>query len=217
MIKGDFPNMTEKDIIKNESTIEKYYDINLDYEVLQLLKKTKTPITKKEKRLTPRVGLDEDDDPVVVPSGSGGSGSSYDPNCKTKMGGYDNTFLKYSCVATKLASYGQSIIPLVSIYNYSRAVYSLIVSAREAKKQFGGGYDNEIDAKRHIYFSALLARNYYTVSSKVPRLQFSKAVGDANEECGANNTDAAQMDYHNNAIGRKLFDDKTTYKTYKLF
>ena len=92
----------------------------------------------------------------------------------------------------------------------------MVVSKKEAEGEFGKSEDNTKDAKRHIYLSALLALNYFTISSKMDRLNFAKVVGDANEECGANMTDAAQMDYHNNAIGRKLFDNNTSYKTYSI-
>lgn len=70
------------------------------------------------------------------------------------------------------------------------------------------------DAYRHIIWSALLCKYYRTISSKAPKLRFSKAIGDANEVCGGNRPDAKQMDYHNNAIGRSLYNRHTHYRKF---
>jgi len=78
----------------------------------------------------------------------------------------------------------------------------------------GGGTDTRGDAYRHILWNALLADYYFTVSSKSKRLGFAKAVADSNEECNDSNpVDGEAMDYHNNIIGRKIWDDNTTYRT----
>ncbi|WP_028887462.1 DUF6973 domain-containing protein [Tenacibaculum ovolyticum] len=74
--------------------------------------------------------------------------------------------------------------------------------------------DTKLDAYRHILWSALLCNNYLTVSSKSPKLAYAKAVTDAWELCSTDNKeDAHEMDYHNNAIGRKVYNDNTQYKT----
>lgn len=52
---------------------------------------------------------------------------------------------------------------------------------------------------------------------KKPRLDFAKFVGDNNETCSTSNTDSSAMDYHNNAIGRALFDRLTTYRSRTIF
>ena len=58
-----------------------------------------------------------------------------------------------------------------------------------------------------------MANYYFTVSEKVKRFNFAKAVADANEECNDSNpVDSEAMDYHNNAIGRKIWYDNTSYK-----
>ena len=41
------------------------------------------------------------------------------------------------------------------------------------------------------------------------RTDFAKAVTDAYEFCGQNKGDSKQMDFHNNAIGRKIYADNT--------
>ncbi len=76
------------------------------------------------------------------------------------------------------------------------------------------GTDTKRDAFRHIIWSALLCRYYYTVSSKAPKLRFAKAVGDANEICGENDDDGKEMDYHNNYMGRELYNANTPYETF---
>ena len=212
MIKGDFPNMTEKDIIKNESTIEKYYDINLDYEVLQLLKKTKTPITKKE--TVSSVAL-KTTQPLMS-----SFRKAVSSNCQNnlKMTSYTDfiTNSKKDCVIKRMKAKGYA--------KYGRGSLSLYLSTNEANKYFGAGYGyntdasyNLRDAKRHIYWSALLAINYYTISSKNPRIKFAKDAGDANEECGGNYKDEVEMDYHNNKIGRDLFSQNGTYNWWGTF
>uniref|UniRef100_A0A2B4RA10 DUF6973 domain-containing protein n=1 Tax=Stylophora pistillata TaxID=50429 RepID=A0A2B4RA10_STYPI len=214
MIKKDFPGLDEKDIIKNEKLIEQYYDINLDYEVLQLLKKTKTPITKKAKIKTSRYSSKNTKPLMSV------FRTTVDcKNCKVKMTGYEKSYDSFEkCIGLKLMSQGYWITShKADKVFWSRATYSLVESKEEAYKYFENGQDDKTDAKRHIYWSALLAINYYTISSKLPRLKFAEKIGNANEECGGNYVDAAEMDYHNNAIGRKLFDDNGKYNWWGTF
>ena len=233
MIKKDFPNLNEKEIIKNEAILDKYYGVNLDYEVLQILKKTKKPVNKKEEEpyLDPIV---KEDDPVVNSGGGGGSSTPttpstppYNPNCTTKMPGKP-TYGKVTYYSNKIASkipggqniyhyYGNAscIIKKLKWYHTTAlGAYAMVQTAREANRIFGYGGDNEIDARRHIFWSALLCKYYITIlASKVKRINFAKDVGDANEYCSDNYVDAAQMDFHNNKIGRDLFDKLSTYKT----
>ncbi|MFN0729846.1 DUF6973 domain-containing protein [Polaribacter gochangensis] len=70
------------------------------------------------------------------------------------------------------------------------------------------------DAYRHMLWNALLAHYYFTISSKSKRLGFATLVTNLRESspCGnANAIDSRAMDYHNNAIGRKVWDDGTEY------
>lgn len=77
--------------------------------------------------------------------------------------------------------------------------------------------DTKHDAYRHILWNALLCRYYYTVSSKAPKLNYAKTVTDAWEECGNNIEDAMYMDYHNNEIGRRVYDRNTPYEKFLGF
>lgn len=75
-----------------------------------------------------------------------------------------------------------------------------------------GDYNTRKDAYRHILWNALLAQYYVTlISSKQIRIGFAKDVTDAYESCGNNAIDSREMDFHNNAIGRKIYDDNTSY------
>jgi len=114
-------------------------------------------------------------------------------------------------------------------WGFARATYAMVLASTRASTSAGnyypdsygsyygyvggGGTDTRGDAYRHILWNALLADYYFTVSSKAPRIAFAKAVGDANEECNDSNpVDSEAMDYHNNAIGRKIWDDNTSYR-----
>ena len=46
-------------------------------------------------------------------------------------------------------------------------------------------------------------------------MRFSEAISYAYEDCSINDADAREMDYHNNYIGRKLWDDNCGYR--KIF
>ena len=119
---------------------------------------------------------------------------------------------------------------IVSIkWGFARATYAMFLAATRASTSAGnyypddygsyygyvggGGTNTRGDAYRHILWNALLADYYFTVSSKNPRVAFAKAVADSNEECNNDNAvDSEAMDYHNNAIGRKIWYDNTRYR-----
>jgi hypothetical protein len=92
--------------------------------------------------------------------------------------------------------------------------------AKAASKDFYpllDGADTRRDAYRHILWNSLLAQYYFTISSKAPRIGFAKLVTDAREEglcANSNAIDSREMDYHNNFIGRKIWDDNTDYITF---
>lgn len=100
----------------------------------------------------------------------------------------------------------------MALFVFKEAVIATGIAAKEYPGLLGG--DTKQDAYRHILWNALLCHNYRTVSSKSPKLRFAKAITDAHEECGQNKEDTHQMDYHNNAIGRKLYNDNTPYRTF---
>ena len=125
-----------------------------------------------------------------------------------------------SCVFKKIISIKWGLV---------RATYAMVLASTRASTSAGnyypdsygsyygyaggGGTDTRGDAYRHTLWNALLANYYFTISEKVKRVNFAKAVADANEECNDSNpVDSEAMDYHNNAIGRKIWYDNTSYK-----
>ncbi len=71
------------------------------------------------------------------------------------------------------------------------------------------------DAYRHILWNALLAQRYWTViPSKSIRLNFAQLVTDAREDISPGAADSSEMDIHNNAIGRTIWDNNTGYKRF---
>lgn len=79
-----------------------------------------------------------------------------------------------------------------------------------------GPYNTRRDAYRHILWNSLLAQYYFTISSKSKRLDFAEFVTNARETspCGNfNEVDSREMDYHNNAIGRSIWANNTSYRT----
>ncbi len=103
-------------------------------------------------------------------------------------------------------------------YNFTLGLYSLIKSSNLAKTYSNSAYpyledsNTKKDAYRHVIWNALLAKYYLTLSSKKQRIEFAKSVTDANETCSNNNLDSMEMDYHNNAIGRKLFNETAFFR-----
>ena len=70
--------------------------------------------------------------------------------------------------------------------------------------------DTRQDAYRHIIMNALLGQGITPpFLPKHPVWDFAKKIADWHEDCGCNEVDGKEMDYHNNAIGRQLFADNT--------
>jgi hypothetical protein len=196
MIQEDFPTLDGEQISENIDIIDYYYSQNLDYEVL--------------------IDVAEDD------------------NIQAKITARKNTakrdWGRFWCILRKFQSPWNLIVPVITgplpirtgEFSYIRTLISLYYANRAvsySESSSFGNYaygDTQRDAYRHILLSAFWAKYYYTVSSKVKRLRFSEAIGNANEDCGENPDDSLYMDYHNNRIGRKLFDDNCSYRTKKI-
>ncbi len=189
LLKSDFPTLSPEDIQENILLIEEYYQKSLDYLVYNKLTKLKENRDYKSK-----------------------SSKSYD-DISDYLTDKDKTI---ACLRKKgvFKSYGgfSSIAGgAMALYALKEAANATDIAAKEFPNLKGG--DTKQDAYRHILWSALLCDKYLTVSSKSPKLKFAKAVTDAYEECGTDNKeDSHQMDYHNNAIGRKLYNDNTPYR-----
>jgi hypothetical protein len=122
-----------------------------------------------------------------------------------------------SDISTYFCSIGES---LLHGYGFIRASIAYTIAGSKAKTSSGNFYDGmgehntRRDAFRHILWNAWLAKYYFTISSKSRRIGFAKLITDARENFCAdpNDDDGKEMDFHNNFIGRKIWDDKTTYR-----
>jgi hypothetical protein len=188
MIRRDFPTLSDDRIGQNIELIDEYYSRNLNQEVAR------------------RYVLPERFEEDCGGSGSGGT-----------------TNIPIIPVVKKFKNEGESqkdcVLRLADIGFWSwRSKYALLLAQKKSEYYSTLKYpnlstgDTKRDAYRHTLWSALLAKYYFTVSSKHPRLEFAKKIGDKNEDCGANTVDVREMDYHNNAIGRKIWDDNSSYK-----
>ena len=198
MIKKDFPTLTEEQIADNIDLIDEYYSQNLDYETIAgLADKTESDKTK----LKAKYGISKK---------SSDSGRLW-------------------CILRKIQNPAHMIVPIITYgryrtgeFSYIRSLISIHYATADSKKyskeEYGNfaEFDTKRDAYRHIMYSALLAKYYWTVSKKTKRLKFAELVGYANEDCGGNLADGMYMDFHNNRIGRDLFDKNTSYKKRKV-
>lgn len=101
-----------------------------------------------------------------------------------------------------------------------RQNYAIFFADRGAKSSstnyygdLGSNYTKR-DALKHITWNALLSRLYWTTSSKQKKYNFAKKMSSLNERCAQNPVGALYMDYHNNEIGRQLYQKHTTYKKF---
>jgi len=104
--------------------------------------------------------------------------------------------------------------------NDFRQLYASYFAEKEAAKSARSKYDHldsnntKRDAYRHTVWNALLSRFYWTVSSKLKKYNFAKKIADLNERCADNPVGTLYMDYHNNEIGRQLYQEKTIFKKF---
>lgn len=121
---------------------------------------------------------------------------------------------RYKCIKSTGAFKGHGIFSVI------KAKISFYKASKKARKYSNelylgfGGTNTKKDAYRHAIWSALLARCFGSMTSINHRIEFAKAVGDANEVCGKNAKDGSQMDIHNNKIGRDLFKNNTEYRKF---
>ena len=190
MIRGDFSELSDSEIVTNESIVDDYYSENFDYMILEEIA----------------------NNPTVYDN----IGTSHQ---KSTSGDNLNKAEKLLCFVTEAMDNG---------YGFARSSFSVFLASERANEsrtgsgntssyyEFVDESDTRRDAYRHMLWNSLLAQYYFTISSKSGRLCFAEIVANANEEamCGSpNNIDAREMDYHNNVIGRKIWNDNTGYRT----
>lgn len=189
MVKKDFPTLSEEQIASNLEEIDSYYSRNLNDMVASRY----------------LVEFEEDEDY--------GGGGYYNPT-PPKMPAI--TDLKQDGEDTRACTLRELSIDWWDVRRYVAYHKAGAYAKWNAALSYYsiGQVNTKRDAFRHALWNGLLANHYYTMSAKVPRLNFAKDVADMNEKCGGNNQDSAAMDYHNNAIGRKIWDDDTTYQSF---
>lgn len=99
----------------------------------------------------------------------------------------------------------------------SSIAYSLAgKNSRESSENYYpniGASNTREDAYRHILWNSLLAQYYWTIlPSKTRRINFAHIVASSREVVSNNEIDSKEMDYHNNFIGRHLWDVNTGYR-----
>lgn len=188
MIKSDFPTLTEQEITEKINLIDEYYSQNLEYETI--------------------IGLADNN-------------STEASDHVTRS---ESQISRVLCIITKFQDPNHIIAPVISggwirtgEFSYVRSLVSIYFASTKAQSfsetEFPqlSGTDTKRDAFRHVLWSSLLAKYYWTISNKDVRLRFSEAVGNANEACGENEIDGMNMDFHNNGVGRSIFDLNTTF------
>ena len=190
MVKKDFPTLSEEQIDANLEEIDSYYSRNLNDMVAS--------------RYILEFAEHQDY----------GGGNYYNPTPPKKMP--DIIDLKQDGEDTRACTLRELSIDWWDVRRYvayhkagAYATWNATISYASI-----GKINTKRDAFTHTLWNGLLANHYYTMSSKKPRLDFAKDVADMNENCGGNNQDSTEMDYHNNAIGRKIWDDDTTYQKF---
>ncbi len=189
MIRDDFPDLTDAEIVVNESIIDDYYSENLDYMVLEEIA----------------------NNPTV-----------YDNIGTLQQKSASNNF---NDAERALCLIIEAMDSPNYYFGFVRSAFSVFLAGKNSRESLvdSGGYfefadesDSRRDAYRHMLWNSLLAQYYFTISSKSKRLSFAETVANANEGgmCGSpNNVDTREMDYHNNVIGRKIWNDNTGYRT----
>lgn len=178
--------MSDTEIVTNENIINDYYSDNLDYMV-----------------------LDEIANNPAVYDAIGAQNQRLGKNAVDLMPAW-----RVSCILTYALADGYGLVrPAIS---YGLASLRSIESS--SNSYFGSlpESDSRRDAYRHMLWNSLLAQYYFTISSKSRRISFAQLIANANEAsiCGStNNIATREMDFHNNVIGRKIWNDNTSYIT----
>ena len=130
---------------------------------------------------------------------------------KSRLGKSDGeTFIAACSISTALVN-GYGLVRSSISYVFAGPIAEN--SAASKYPNLGGG-DDRRDAYKHMLWNSLLANYYFTISSKSSRLGFAKLITDSRETspCGNSNAiDTRAMDFHNNYVGRKLWNDNTDY------
>jgi len=188
MIQNDFPEVNEENYEDHAPIIEDYYSNSLNTVVA--------------KTMNDPSFLD-----VLDGTGGGSGGSNNNPPQLP-----DFKVIEIKDGETKeMCFYNNSN---TSLLGYLALEESESAANNYAKIHYGNldRTNTKRDAFRHTIWNALLCRKFKTISSRKKKLNFAIHVSEINEQCGANGYATRQMDYHNNAIGRTIYNSNTTFK-----
>lgn len=195
MIRRDFPRLKSVDLLKNAETIENYYAKNLE---------RKFALRYRQLYMNGG-GLEDgglkvvDDNDLIVRRSTSASSSEY---------------TKVKCLISQARSQGYSFnkfLAYISLYRASKKATAIAPTKFPNMDRD----DTQRDAYRHLLWVSFLGKYYYTISSKVKKMQFAKGISDANEVCNANNNEVSkQMDLHNNAASLYYFNKHVKYQTF---
>lgn len=107
-----------------------------------------------------------------------------------------------------------ALFAIWGVVNYAVALNSGDQAENAANRHFTDldGANDRRDAFRHLTLNAFLAKNYIgIIPVKSIKTGFAKFVTDYYENNGNNDVDSKEMDFHNNAIGRKIYSDNSRF------
>ena len=192
MIASDFPTLSKEEVAENIEVIDEYYSQNLDYVVLNEVAENEETYQNTASKSTTAFKSTSDLDLFWC------------------------TITTFQNPANLVGTIFTGFMYQIGEFSYIRSVYALYYAQKYAKEysaeEYGNTTNNKGDAYKHILWNSFLAHYYLTVSSKSPRLRFAEAITYAYEDCSPNLDDEREMDYHNNYIGRKLWDDNCGYR-----
>lgn len=193
MILRDLPDLTGEIFEVNQELIDEYYNSSLDIAVAnRYFDNTYVPYDLEILKDAPN--FDYTYTPPVIPT--------Y-PKVKNVGETTKDCFFRISGIK----------------YHHVRRMVAVITAARDADANAYDYYPNlnkvntKRDAFRHTIWQALLSKYFWTTSSKKKKYDFAKEVGDWNEECGENAVGTRHMDYHNNEIGREIYQKHSSFIT----
>ena len=187
MIKNDFPSLSNKEIEENIDVIDDYYNSALNQTVAySMFNGIPTP-------------TDSDGNIPTTPNPPALPTHWVNRN----IGNEDTVVCFDREVDTKWHDIRRPIV--------------FFTAKRDTDKAHAEKYPNmsvdktKKDAFKHIINNAFLCKYFWTVSSKQKRIAFARDAMNLWEECGNNGYATRQMDYHNNEIGRDIYDANAKY------
>lgn len=190
MIKKDIPEITEENFEENAEIIEDYYSISLNTVVSERYY---------DESYVPYLNDEIDDIEYYTPN------PPQLPNFKVipKLEGEKTIDCFLRSHSLSLLGLNAFIMSSLEADNYAKTYYGSLDPVNTKR-----------DAFRHTIWNALMCLNFYTISSRKDKLDFATEVAELIEQCGNNGFATRQMDYHNNNVGRIIYNSNTSFKKF---